>query len=135
MSMLITWEPSLSVGVESIDKQHRRLVDMVNDLHTSMLAGHGQDALGKILSGLVAYTHEHFRHEEQLMRTHGYPTSDVHFKQHRELEKTVQEFGTRFAEGKERISIELSRFLKDWLTHHIMRTDKELGKFLQAAAA
>jgi len=40
---LIAWDPSFSVNVELIDKQHQMLVQMVNDLNNAMLNGNEKE--------------------------------------------------------------------------------------------
>ena len=43
---LIQWNDSLKVGVAEIDKQHQKLVDMINDLHDAMRQGQGNAVPG-----------------------------------------------------------------------------------------
>jgi len=54
---LITWNAALSVGVKEIDDQHKKLIDLVNQLNDAMHAGKGRDVLGAVLAELVKYTH------------------------------------------------------------------------------
>jgi len=63
---LMEWNERLSVGVASIDAEHKRLVGMLNELYDAMQARHSQEALGKVLDGLINYTASHFKHEEPL---------------------------------------------------------------------
>jgi len=63
----------LSVNIQSIDEQHKKLVALVNNLNDAMSSGKGQLIMGKILDDLVAYTKTHFATEERLMTTHTYP--------------------------------------------------------------
>jgi len=53
---LMQWNDSLSVNVGMIDKQHQKLVGMINELNDAMRQGKGKDILGKTLNELVAYT-------------------------------------------------------------------------------
>ena len=39
---LITWTDKMSVGIAKIDKEHQGLVELLNTLHSEMLAGRGQ---------------------------------------------------------------------------------------------
>ncbi len=50
---LIQWNESFSVNVVEIDKQHQKLVGMINDLYDAMHQGKGNDVLGKIIDGLI----------------------------------------------------------------------------------
>ena len=54
---LMEWNEKLSVGVPSIDAQHKKLVAMLNELYDAMQAKHSQEALGKVLDGLIVIAH------------------------------------------------------------------------------
>ena len=127
---LIQWSSGLEVGHSNIDTQHKKLVDLVNTLNDAMTQGKAKDILGKLLDELIAYTVSHFAMEEQLMQAHSYPDRANHLKQHTDLKATVVKLQSEFAGGKTMITIEVMRFLKDWLSNHIQVTDKALGKYL-----
>jgi len=64
---LLNWSKEYSVEVQSIDKQHQKLFDMLNDLHDAMKSGRGVQVGPAILKGLVKYAGEHFADEEKMM--------------------------------------------------------------------
>ena len=68
---LIAWDQGFSVGVGSIDEQHKKLIGLLNDLHDAMRFGKGRDVLGKVLAELIDYTAYHFRTEEGLFAKYG----------------------------------------------------------------
>jgi hemerythrin len=131
---LITWGPKWSVGVQQIDDQHKKLVELVNKLNDAMVAGHGRDAIGPTLNELVKYTLYHFATEERLMKAHGYEHSAEHQAEHAKLLHDVGDFKVRFDAGNSMLSISLLRFLRDWLSGHIAGSDMKLAKCLIAAA-
>ena len=130
---LITWGPALSVGVEEIDDQHQRLIVLVNELNDAMQAGQGKAKLGAVLSELVRYTVYHFATEERLMDKYHYELSVAHRAAHRKLEEDVGAFKIKFDAGDATISTELMNFLRDWLSRHILATDKKLAQALNKA--
>jgi hemerythrin-like metal-binding protein len=127
---LITWSSVLSVGVSEIDDQHKRLVELANQLNDAMRAGLGRDYLGGTLSELVRYTQYHFATEERLMAQHQYPESNAHKTQHTNFVNDVAAFKAKFEKGDTALTSDVMNFLRDWLCNHIMRTDKELGRAL-----
>jgi len=130
---LIEWTAQLSVGIDSIDEQHKKLINMINALNDAMLTGSSNELLGKIFTGLAAYTQKHFAYEEDMFAEYGYPDSQEHKRQHNELIAQVIELKEKFMENpKGTISADLMLFLKRWLTNHIMRTDKEYTEFLRS---
>lgn len=126
---LIQWNNSFSVNVDEIDRQHQRLVGMINDLHDAMRRGKGKDALGKIIDGLMTYTATHFRTEEKYFDQFGYPDTDIHKKEHSDFIKKVSDFKDRFEKDKLGLSIQVMNFLSDWLQNHIKGSDKKYGSF------
>ena len=132
MVSLITWSDELSVGVSAFDNQHKRLVALINELHDAMSAGKGSKVLGKILSELADYTVYHFKAEEAVFETYGYPGLGSHRDSHGELTRQVLDFKDQFEAGKAVLSMELMKFLTDWLTNHILDTDKAYTAFLNS---
>ena len=112
---LLSWNDDYSVGIKEIDKQHMKLVDLVNELHEGMKSGKGKEVLGNILNELVKYTAFHFAHEEQLFDKYGYPETAAHKRQHKDLVDQVMVYKNNFDSGKSVLTLDLMNFLKDWL--------------------
>jgi hemerythrin len=129
---LMEWNDRLSVGVEMIDSDHKKLVGMVNELHDAVKAARGKEVLGHVLDGLVAYTKTHFGHEEVEMAKFKYPQAPDHIKEHVNLTKQVMEVQAKYKAGNNAVlSMEVMAFLRDWLLKHIQASDKALGVYLQ----
>jgi len=127
---LLNWSDKYSVGVRALDDQHTGLFQTLNDLHGAMLKGHAQSLTGPLLRKLVDYTHRHFAAEESMLVSTGYPGLAAHRVKHRELTKQVEEYVARFEKGEITLNLSLMNFLRDWLTNHIQKTDKEYGPWL-----
>lgn len=127
---LLAWSSMFSVGVDEIDNQHKKLVDMANRLNDAMKSGQGKEAMGKILSELVSYTATHFAYEERLMDQHKYGMSSQHKQEHKDLVKTVLDFKAKFEKGDAALTAEVMTFLRDWLSKHIMNSDRAFGRDL-----
>jgi len=119
------WDESYSVGVAAIDEQHRRLIALINELHAEMHTGRGQDVLRDVVNRMIAYATSHFAREERCMLDCSYAGFREHKEEHDEFcDKTVDLF-ERLSTGRLVLSLEVIMFLRDWLTHHIMETDKK----------
>ncbi len=127
---LLSWNERYSVGIREVDEQHKKLIDMINQLHDAMLSGKGREILDKIINSLVDYTKTHFSTEERLMKEYGYPGYLNHKAQHEEFIKKVAEFQRKFENGELTLSMEIMQFLKNWLSEHILGSDKKFGPFL-----
>lgn len=126
---LITWNESYSVNVAEIDRQHQKLIGMVNELNEAMKIGKGKEKVGKILSELVSYTVTHFKAEEKYFDQFGYPETDQHKKEHAAFIEKVTDFKSEFESRSLFLTIEVMNFLSDWLKNHIMGTDKKYSRF------
>ena len=129
--MLVEWNENLSVGVPSIDEQHKAPLGLLNELFDATQAGRGQAVLGKVLKELGDYTVYHFQYEESLFAQTGYSAAPEHNKEHDELTKLVQVLRQKYEDGaSEILSEELLKFLRRWLDMHIMGSDKKFGPYL-----
>jgi hemerythrin len=126
----MTWNDTFSTGVKAMDEQHKGLVDTLNELHEAMLACKDKSAAGPLLSRLVKYTHDHFTSEEALMTRTKYPKLAAHFAKHKDLTAQVEAFVNRYQRGELSLNIDLLMFLRDWLTTHIQKEDREYGPWL-----
>jgi len=129
---LLTWEPSMSVGVIVLDEDHKKLIAMINELQAGMLAGHGHDAVGTILRRLANYTVEHFQREERLLAETGYPGIAGHRSEHEKLKNQVMAEIQKFQAGGEGLGRETLIFLRDWGQHHSQECDKAYTPHLTA---
>jgi hemerythrin-like metal-binding protein len=132
MANLIKWSDKYSVGVVKFDNQHRKLIKQINDLHMAMSLGNGKSSLSTIINNLVIYTVEHFSDEEREMQNTNYPQYMSHKREHDKLVGKVQELQDRLTTGKVLPSIEVLSFLKEWLTNHIVKVDKQYSEHLAA---
>ena len=126
---LINWNNELSVNVQIIDEQHKKLIELINELQEAMKSGKGKDVLGKILTGLITYTAAHFKTEETYFAQYGYPDAENHKKEHLAFVKKVTDFKDGFDKKQLSLTIEIMNFLRDWLQKHIQGTDKGYSKF------
>lgn len=126
------WLPKYETGNAAVDGQHRRLFEMVNELHHGIISGHGKETMGPTLKALAGYTLEHFATEEGFMRTSHYENYPRHKKEHDRLAKQVKELVAQYDEGQVPLPATLSKFLADWLTHHIKEEDMEMISWLRA---
>jgi len=129
---MIEWLPAYAVGVPQIDREHRRLFALAEDMHQAMLAGQGKAALSALLADLVAYTGYHFEHEEQLMRRTGYPGYQDHQKQHERFRASAQAMQERAASGEVTMTIEVMQLLIEWLKSHIAASDRQISDHIKA---
>ncbi len=127
----VAWDDNLSVGIEAIDQDHKKLLTLINNLQTSVLYPTGETFERQALSELVEYTKYHFAREEKLMQENGYPDYAPHKQQHEEMIAKVGSYMEAYEKDREGTVDELTGFLKTWLINHIAGTDQNYSRFLR----
>ncbi len=131
MAEFIEWSDKISVGIQEIDEQHQKLVDLINRLYAAMIIGEDKVAVAnEVLDQLVQYTMIHFAVEESLFRIFEYPEYEAHCELHEDLRTQVYEINTKVQNGEKTVTPELLFFLRKWITNHIMVEDKKYSPFL-----
>lgn len=124
------WLDQYEMGIEVIDYQHKRLVQLINDLHeTNQDKTFKEGLLEVILDELVKYTEYHFSKEEQLMEKVSYVNMKEHKVQHGNFVKKIQELRSNHSH-KTDITDDLFKFLKTWLQHHILEEDQGIANYI-----
>ena len=127
---LIKWKDKYLVNVKVLDEQHKRLVEIINLLYTSMRVGKGNQALGGILNDLISYATNHFSTEEKLLDDFNYPDFEIHKEEHLNFIQKITDFKEAFDLGKAGLSVDVLEFLRNWLSKHIVKSDKKFGPYL-----
>lgn len=127
--MLLEWDDNLSVGVNTIDAEHKQFIGIINSFREGILKGQGAEAVEKTIKTISEYARDHFATEEKYARDHGYPDSEELIREHQDMMKTVSGYSHRFREGDPEVPAELAGFLSDWLDDHF-QSDKRLGEYL-----
>ena len=126
---LFSWNDSFSVNVSEIDLQHKKLVNLLNELSDAMKLGKGNDKVGNILNELTAYAVAHFKTEEKYFVMYKFPEADSHIEEHTDFVQKVTDFKKEFENGTRSLTVEVLDFLCDWLQKHIMGSDKNYSSF------
>lgn len=129
----MTWNESLSVKVQAMDDQHKKLIELINDFYENIQKKSNNENISKLISGMKQYTIMHFNAEEAIMKRNGYPNFEEHKKEHELFIAKVNAIEEKFNSGTLMVSFEITGFLKDWLRNHIQGTDKKYSDFLNRA--
>jgi len=126
----VEWKDSYSVGIDSIDQQHKKLLNLINQLQTAVDYSTGEQFEREALDELVDYTKTHFIYEEGLMKDNDYPDFVAHKDQHEKMFKKVGEVLAEYEQDHDTAMANAAQYLKDWLIHHINGTDKQYSSYL-----
>lgn len=132
----IRWTEAMLTGVDEIDRQHRVLVNTLNEVIEHLPYAAGDELAERITRDLLGYALYHFETEEGLMTRSGYLRerafdARAHLAQHRAFSERVEVLRTGINGGRDLDLDGLTRFLHDWLIGHIMNSDVRFGRFLR----
>lgn len=126
----LIWDNTLSVQIDEIDDDHRKLVQLLNILKHSIDEADPSDYIESVLDELLNCTIWHFSHEQRLMVKYSYDSLVEHKTEHQELIESAKELQKNFLQDNNSLSSEDIEFLEHWLTGHILGADMALGSFL-----
>jgi hemerythrin-like metal-binding protein len=121
---LLTWEDQFTVGIESMDRQHKLLFETLNELHRSWMKGEAKDLTEPLVWNLLAYVRQHFLAEEAMLANSNFPGLVQQRLLHRNLMQKVEQYAARFHKGENAIDLPFLQFLRDWLTNHVQNVDR-----------
>lgn len=133
---MIRWSNNFSVSHQGIDEQHKKLISIIEEVAFIISKkDNGLTNLLEVLNELDHYVDEHFKYKEALMKKYSYPEAEEHIDQHNELRNKMAELNVFDINKPEEFFKDLLVYLVDWLSSHIMKTDKRLGIFLTGGSA
>jgi len=128
---MLKWSDNFSVGHLGIDEQHMELINIINDLVMYISEKNTEFShLLDLVAKLDDYVAEHFKYEETLMAQNSYPEMEDHIAQHDGLRKKLEDLNIFSVDNTLEFYKGLLEELIDWLSKHIMLTDKKLGAYL-----
>ncbi|PLX18521.1 MAG: hemerythrin [Marinilabiliales bacterium] len=127
----ITWHDRYSVGVHSINDQHKKLVEMINNLYAEFYNGITDEFLNKLIVELEKYAVYHFAYEEKFMKLYNYNDLKAHEDEHNTFVEKIKKYKETVSVSNKIEVIDLATYLKNWLLKHIMGTDKKYSKLFQ----
>ncbi len=130
---LIPWTNDLALHISDVDAQHKQLINIMNELHSAMSANKSQTIILDVVSRLKDYINTHFSYEENLFDNSAYPKSREHKFIHKTFIEKVDAFEKDLKSGRVTVSMEIMRFLKDWLVKHIQGTDRQYAPYVHKA--
>jgi hemerythrin-like metal-binding protein len=129
----LSWDNVLSVQIDEIDDDHRKLIDLFNMLINSVEQGDNPDYTRVVFEELIACTAWHFKHEERLMVKYQYDGFVGHQNEHNELLESARSLQEKFIANDQKLSEAEILTLENWLTGHILGLDMQLGSYLAEA--
>ena len=132
---IFPWNENFTTGIEEIDVQHKKLVDLLNTLVGHLAFNGDAPALNQIFDELKTYTVVHFTDEEKIWKKYfaNDPWGEWHKTAHNDFIAKVLEIKAKeTTETFDQVIEEIVSFLTHWLALHIIESDKRMAKVVLA---
>ncbi len=133
----IVWNDTFSVHVPEIDDQHKKWIDIINELHDTLMRQQGKVLLritGETFRAMEEYSRFHFDYEEEYMRKINYPGLERHKQEHDDFRIKIVGYQKELEAGDLILNSEVMKILMNWLTQHILTQDKGYSSYADSAA-
>lgn len=135
MNLAFQWKPELNLGIKQIDEQHQKLLSLGNEAYDLAKLNDGLDHYDDIMTlihELYDYTEYHFKYEENLMKEYQYAAFPDHEKEHALFIKKITQISKKDIEdGQQTVIIEILDFISQWISSHILISDKKYVDILK----
>lgn len=129
---LMEWDAKkFDVLVPEMNRQHEKLVGIMNKLYDRHAAKASKPELNALLVELRDWTIKHFRDEEAVLEKMQFPQFQRHKSIHQKLIEDFTAHYNTFSAGSGAISPGFFEFLRLWLTSHMMHIDRKYGEYSQ----
>lgn len=131
----INWDEKFLLNISEIDTHHEKLVDLINELYNGVFEctdiAQESELTERTLVKLQDYTKYHFSAEEKMMLELDYPAYMAHKHEHEYFIKQLTELMVKQKAGEMALSFSAFIFIKEWITNHILKTDKSFGQYIK----
>ena len=130
---LLKWKDSYSMGEDEIDKQHKGLFKLSNEIYHLVEKGvDDPETFIELFIALNDYSVEHFIYEEMYMQTQSYPSLKEHIVQHNEFSQKLKKLALGI--NKDSHIKDIGEFVTTWLLQHVLNEDMKYKKFIESKA-
>jgi len=127
----VMWDDRFSIGVETVDEQHKGLFALTNDLYVACQEnGVATEQFKGVLQKAVSYVAMHFSTEEKIMQKTNDPNYEEHQKEHDVFVKKVMKEAAYLDQGGDDAPVVFMTFLRDWISQHVTGTDIKIGQHI-----
>lgn len=133
------WDSNFETGLDEVDKQHHKLVDLINRLG-GLLLNKSDVSFGdmdSVFNELLAYTKYHFQEEEAMMHLAGLDARfiDQHILLHKEFLSEAMKMHVGVARQSLDAAKPMLKYLVQWLAFHILGVDQSMARQVCAIQA
>ena len=127
---VFVWNEKFSVSMETLDDQHKHFLNLLNNLDHEIQRKNSAEMVETAINRLFNYAMFHFRAEEKILFTCGYPETEQQRQEHSFFERQVKEMEASHQGSNLVLMGSVVSFMRDWFIHHITIEDKKYAAFI-----
>ncbi|MGC8941776.1 MAG: bacteriohemerythrin [Sulfurihydrogenibium sp.] len=122
---MIEVKEDIFIGIEDMDEQHLKLLELLNKVMNLLHEGKKEEAMHLFDREILDYTEKHLADEEKFMESIEYPDLENHKKIHELFRREVQNLAPYIEQGDPKAFREALALAWGWLYNHITKTDRK----------
>lgn len=129
MTKLFDFDAEFRLGIDAVDDEHIRLIDLLNEVHTLLSEGKRDEARRVFGETLSDYVDVHFANEERFMESIGFPQLEDHRKIHENFKRSFKELKPQIEQADDDAFRKALTDAFSWIVTHIGKTDKKYAAY------
>ena len=134
-STRLVWSEEMSVGIPSIDAQHRFLFGQINELANLRERGASRESLLHVLRRLMKFSDAHFGAEDEVMINSDFPLFLNHRAEHQQYISRLAVFVDEYSRGLQDLPDKMLKFLVAWWLKHVCNSDQKYARWIRNEGA
>ena len=123
---LLQWKQEYSVGIDSMDDEHREMMELINDIHAKLQTDPDAEQIDDCLGAVYNTISGHFALEEKMMREHQYSEYLAHKEDHEDLLDQIRDLMDEYHADPDSGATRLAEGLSNWFAGHFSTFDARL---------
>ena len=128
---LIKWRESYETGIHSMDIQHQKLIELINELYKALRKEESHESIEDVLVEMTTYADKHLEVEEGILEVNDYPDVANHIAIHQSYRDQLTSLMDKSKNDHEAAVQDTYIFLRQWWLGHIVAEDQKYGEFLK----
>lgn len=128
--MLIEWNASMSMGVDLVDAEHRKIISFINRLYEALEDPKQSERVIETIDEVILFCARHFEMEERVFENTEYSDKSAHMNEHACIKQSLESIRSKVNSGEGIKNIEdIMLFLKGYIVNHICQYDIGYTKY------
>jgi len=127
---LIDWHEEYSVGIASVDHEHREMINLINTVYDNLSSNASKDQIEDFLGEIYTKISAHFALEEKIMKTQRYDEYQDHKEDHEKLLDEIRDIMDFYETDDYFSDKDLADQLERWFSEHFRTRDARFLKHL-----